>query len=198
MALCWGPQCSWTAFIKLDKSSQQNEILAFSWHCVRTLGLPEDWGQKIEINMLGLRPWSTNTSGLGIHSFYSCRGGRLVSCLSDLLMKTIKFAGLGWSLYETLFSIFTSPAASWRHLAGRREGGFILLEVMLNLLGSCYCYTLTPGSPVQPGNNTSRPEQECISYRISVSHCHNLYWLPREQECSDLTPRTIQQYLASA
>ena len=68
-------------------------------------------------------------------------------------MKTIKFAGLGFSLYETLFSIFTSPAASWGLLAGSREGGFILLEVMLNLLGPCYCYTLTP---VQPGNNTRR------------------------------------------
>ena len=121
-------------------------------------------------------------------------------------MKTIKFAGLGFSLYETLFSIFTSPAASWGLLAGSREGGFILLEVMLNLLEPCYCYTLTP---VQPGNNTRRPGQECDkrwsvsvtgsvchTVTISVSHCHNLYWLPREQECSDLTPRTIQQYLA--
>ena len=44
--LRWGPQCSWTAFIKLDKSSQQNEIVAFSEHCILTLGLPDLWAEN--------------------------------------------------------------------------------------------------------------------------------------------------------
>ena len=87
-------------------------------------------GQKIEINMLEPAGLGTLLAG---HSFILL----LPSCLSDLLMKTINFAGLGWSLYETLFSIFTSPAARWGHLVQQWRAGFVLLEVMLNLLEPC-------------------------------------------------------------
>ena len=80
-------------------------------------------------------PRSTNTSGhLGIHSFYCCR---LVYQRSFNEDNKVCGPGPGWSLYETLFSVFTSPAARWGHLVQQWRGGLVLLEVMLNLLEPC-------------------------------------------------------------
>ena len=110
MALCWGPQCSWTAFIKLDKSSQQNEILAFSWHCVLTLGLPERWTENRNKHVGAGR--SGDSAGWAFIHFIAA----VLFIRSSNEDNKLCGPEPGWSLYETLFSIFTSPAARWGHL----------------------------------------------------------------------------------
>ena len=101
------------------------------------------------------------------HSFILLLPFRLVYHRS--LMKTIKFAGPGWSLYETLFGVFTSPAARWGHLVQLCLVRSHVRPVRAVLQFNWCC----------PGNNTRRQGRsvtgpECISYRISVSQCVTL------------------------
>ena len=149
-ALCWGPQCSRTAFIKVDKSSQQNEIVAFSWYCILTLGLPDLWAENRNKHV-GLC-WTHLDTGHcqasdAPHSFILLL--RLVYQISN---EDNKACGAG--VFMRPYLEFSPRQQQDCHIHRR--------VTRLDLVKSC------------PGLGGWQWSVLSISYRISVSHCHSL------------------------